>query len=197
MTHRTVALEPCSAPRVTGERRSALMALLCALCRWDAATFIHSDQVARGVMRLAPADQTDAWYWAGLLHDIGKLAVRPAILRKRGALTAAERAVMQEHPRVGAALLKALGAPPAIAHGALFHHERWDGAGYPRQLGARQIPAVARALTVVDAYMVLTSTRPYRAAFAPAHAQREIERNAGTQFDPAIVARFFEGMPEP
>jgi HD-GYP domain-containing protein (c-di-GMP phosphodiesterase class II) len=79
-------------------------------------------------------------------------------------------------------------------HGAKFHHERWDGAGYPYDIGGDQIPLVARVLTVADAYTALTSGRPYREALLPTQARLEVERNAGTQFDPQVVERFFGRM---
>jgi HD-GYP domain-containing protein (c-di-GMP phosphodiesterase class II) len=98
---------------------------------------------------------------------------------------------MQRHSLHGAAILKQMGAPLLVVQGAQYHHERWDGTGYPYDIGQQQIPLIARVLSVADVYTALTSDRPYRRALAPAQARAEIERNAGTQFDPQVVERFF------
>jgi putative nucleotidyltransferase with HDIG domain len=172
-------------------QRQALRAALLVLTAWDADLFAHSEQVARELLALAPRGHEEEWYWAGLLHDIGKITVAADILRKRGGLSRRERKAMQQHSLKGAAILKQIGAPQVVVHGAKFHHERWDGAGFPYDIGGDQIPLVARVLTVADAYTALTSGRPYRQALPPTQARLEIERNAGAQFDPEIVARFF------
>ena len=100
--------------------------------------------------------------------------------------------MMQRHPAKGAAMLKQIGAPQTVVDGAKFHHARWDGLGYPCQIREQEIPLVARFLAVADVYTALTSDRPYRRAFTPEQARAEIERTAGTQFDPSIIIRFFE-----
>ena len=176
------------------ETRTALQASRVILAFWDASVLTHGEQVARALLLLAPEGQEEEWYWAGLLHDIGKIILSPQILHKRSGLSRKERKIMQQHPLKGATILAEIGAPQTIVHGAKFHHERWDGKGYPFDIGGDQIPLVARVLAVADAYTAMTHHRPYRYAFAPEQARAEIERNAGTQFDPEIVARFLERM---
>ena len=172
-------------------QHAVLRAVILVLAAWDEYLFAHCEQVAGELLRLAPADRATEWYWAGLLHDLGKISLAPEILRKRGALSARERKAMQKHPTKGASILQLIRAPQVVVEGAKFHHERWDGTGYPRRIQGRQIPSVARALAVADVYTALTSDRPYRRAFTPDQARLEIERNAGTQFDPEIVQQFF------
>ena len=174
------------------DQHAVLHAVILVLATWDEGLFAHGEQVANELIRLAPADSVAEWYWAGLLHDLGKIALAPEILRKRGALTTRERKAMHRHPTKGAALLTMMCAPQIVIEGTKFHHERWDGTGYPSGLHRYQIPLVARVLAVADVYTALTSDRPYRHAYTSEQAQLEIERNAGSQFDPNIVARFFE-----
>jgi len=175
------------------KQRDVLRAVMLVLASWDADLVAHSEQVARELLALAPQGHEEEWYWAGLLHDIGKITVASDILRKRGGLSRRERKAMQQHSLKGAAILKQIGAPLVVVHGARYHHERWDGTGYPYDIGGDQIPFVARVLAVADAYTVLTSGRPYRGKLSSAQACAEIERNAGSQFDSDIVARFLEG----
>lgn len=124
------------------------------------------------------------------LHDIGKLAVRRSVLRKPGPLTTAEEAEMRAHPRAGAALVLPLRGASLTLPYVLFHHERWDGLGYPSGLHGRSIPLEARLIAVADAFDAMTSTRPYSAALPTDHALAEIGRCAGTQFDPTIAELF-------
>jgi len=178
--------------RLAEGQHAVLRAVLLVVAAWDESLFAHCEQVANELIHLAPADLATEWYCAGLLHDLGKIALAPEILRKRGALTARERKAMHKHPAKGAALLTMMRAPQVIIQGTKFHHEWWDGTGYPNGLAGQQIPLVARVLAVADVYTALTSDRAYRQAYTPEQARLEIERNAGTQFDPNIVARFFE-----
>jgi HD-GYP domain-containing protein (c-di-GMP phosphodiesterase class II) len=126
----------------------------------------------------------------GALHDLGKLAVPQRVLMKRSALTPTELARIREHPGAGARLLAPIArVRPALPY-VLFHHERWDGDGYPTGLGGTEIPVGARVLAVVDAFDAMTSDRPYRRALPVEAAVDEVERCAGGQFDP-VVARVF------
>jgi len=126
----------------------------------------------------------------GGVHDLGKLAVPQRVLMKRTALTPAELARIREHPCAGARLLAPIvSVRPALPY-VLFHHERWDGDGYPTGLGGAEIPLGARVLAVVDAFDAMTSDRPYRRALPAEAAVEEVDRCAGSQFDP-VVARVF------
>jgi hypothetical protein len=126
------------------------------------------------------------------LHDVGKVSVPDAVLRKEGGLSPEEWAVMREHPAMGA---KAL-APIASLLGkeaveiARHHHERWDGKGYPDGLRGEEIPLLARIVAVADAYEAMTSDRPYRRALSPEEAARRIREGAGGQFDPGVAEAF-------
>ncbi|MGN6758446.1 MAG: diguanylate cyclase [Thermomicrobiales bacterium] len=122
-----------------------------------------------------------------LLHDIGKVGVSDAILRKPSALTPEEWAEMRQHPEIGHRLTNAVpflqSASPVVRH----HHERWDGAGYPDGLRGEDIPLMARIFAVADAYDAMLSDRPYRRGLAPEEALRRLQQDAGTQFDPLVV----------
>jgi HD-GYP domain-containing protein (c-di-GMP phosphodiesterase class II) len=126
---------------------------------------------------------------AGSLHDVGKLAVPEEILRKPDALTEPERLVLERHPEIGFRMLDSLRIEP-VASWVRHHHERWDGRGYPTGLATDEIPLGARIIFVADAYHAMTSDRTYRAAVSPVEALAELERYAGTQFDPGVVAAF-------
>jgi HD-GYP domain-containing protein (c-di-GMP phosphodiesterase class II) len=126
------------------------------------------------------------------LHDIGKVAVRRDVLRKAGPLELAELAEIRTHPRAGAELVLPIrAARPALPY-VLFHHERWDGAGYPTGIRGRAIPVEARILAVADAFDAMTSQRPYRPALTPARALAEVRSCAGSQFDPELAELFLE-----
>jgi HD-GYP domain-containing protein (c-di-GMP phosphodiesterase class II) len=130
------------------------------------------------------------------LHDIGKLAVRRSVLRKPGPLTSDEVAEMRLHPRAGASLVLPLREGWLALPCVLFHHERWDGLGYPSGLSGRSIPLEARLVAVADAFDAMTSARPYSAPLSIDHALAEIDRCAGTQFDPAVVELFLTAWSE-
>jgi HD-GYP domain-containing protein (c-di-GMP phosphodiesterase class II) len=125
---------------------------------------------------------------AALMHDIGKIAVPDSILHKAGPLDAAERAFIQRHTIVGERILAASPALRRVGSIVRSSHERWDGQGYPDGLAGEAIPLEARIVAVCDAYSAITSHRPYRAAAEPGEALAEIERCAGTQFDPIVAA---------
>jgi diguanylate cyclase (GGDEF)-like protein/putative nucleotidyltransferase with HDIG domain len=157
----------------------------------DAYTGRHSERVSELAVRIARRlgiDEADIELTrlAASLHDLGKLAIPEEILRKPSALDDAERMVLQRHPRIGYRMLESLGVEP-VAACVLHHHERWDGAGYPDRLRADQIPLGARIIFVADAFDAMTSERVYRESLSIGEAITEIERCAGSQFDPTIV----------
>ncbi len=124
---------------------------------------------------------------AGLLHDIGKIAVPASILRKPSALSPEEWDIMRLHPVHGAEIAAKLPQGDEVAPMVRAHHERWDGTGYPDKLGESDIPLGGRIISVVDAFDAMTTTRPYRAALPIPEARARLERGAGSQFDPAVV----------
>jgi HD-GYP domain-containing protein (c-di-GMP phosphodiesterase class II) len=129
---------------------------------------------------------------AAPLHDIGKVKVRPQVLLKPGPLTPEERQEIQRHPQAGAQLVLPLRRFHDALPYVLFHHERWDGGGYPAGLSGRGIPAEARVLAVADTFDAMISERTYRRALTHQEAIAEVERCAGTQFDPVVAELFVE-----
>ena len=128
----------------------------------------------------------------GPVHDIGKVLISEAILRKRGPLLPEELAEIQTHPSAGARLIGPIWPAQEALPYVLYHHERWDGEGYPTGRRGTEIPEQARLLAVADAFDAMTSMRPYRRALPVASALQEIERCAGTQFDPAFALAFLD-----
>jgi putative two-component system response regulator len=129
---------------------------------------------------------------AALLHDVGKIGVPDHILTKPGPLTAEEIARMRTHTLIGARLL-ARGRSPLIATAAEiaeFHHEHWDGSGYPHGLTGEEIPLSARIVAIADQYDALSSDRPYRRALPPEEVLRTIESESGRALDPRLVREF-------
>jgi diguanylate cyclase (GGDEF)-like protein len=164
----------------------------------DVYTGSHSERVGELSARIArrlgiDEPQVELTRLAGSLHDLGKLAIPEEILRKPSALNESERLVLQRHPQIGYRMLESLGVEP-IAEWVLHHHERWDGTGYPDRLRGEQIPLGARIIFVADAFDAMTSERVYRKPLNERDAVAELERCAGSQFDPAIVEAFSEEL---
>jgi HD-GYP domain-containing protein (c-di-GMP phosphodiesterase class II) len=131
------------------------------------------------------------------LHDIGMIGVSNEILSKPGRLSRDELAEVREHPLLGERIVAPIGFLSGVARQVIgAHHERWDGSGYPRRLEGERIPLAARIFTLADVYDAMTSDQPWRRALAPDIAVEEIERSAGTLFDPELVA-VFRGLVEP
>ncbi len=173
--------------------KATVLALANAVEARDAYTGRHAQRVAAYGLRVAHAAGVgvDPQIEFGfLLHDIGKVAVPDAILFKPGPLDEAERALVRKHPEVGSEILRHIDFLDDAKSVVRHHHERWDGAGYPDGLAAEQIPTAARVFALADTLDAITSDRPYRAAASFADARREIAAEAGTQFDPAIVAAY-------
>ncbi len=126
----------------------------------------------------------------GLLHDIGKIAIDENILNKSGKLTEAEWEEIKRHPEIGYRILNTVNDMSDIANFVLYHHERWDGMGYPKGLKGEDIPFVSRIITIADAYDAMTSDRSYRGALPEQVAIEELQKNAGIQFDSELVRVF-------
>ncbi len=179
-------------------REAALRALGRVLEGRDGDTFGHTDRVTTLALKLGEAlgqspEDLQHLRWGAYLHDIGKVAVGDDVLRKPGALTAGERRLMQRHVVVGDDMLRdEMFVPRAVREVVRHHHERWDGSGYPDQLARQAIPLLARIFSVVDVYDALLSERPYKRAWPQSEALAELQRCAGSQFDPQIVEVFVE-----
>ncbi len=167
----------------------------------DRETEGHAQRVVRLTLALArrlgvPEERLVHIRRGALLHDIGKLGVPDRILHKPGPLTEEERLIMQRHPVLGYEMLKDIEyLQPALII-PLFHHERWDGSGYPRGLKGEQIPLEARIFAVVDVYDALRSDRPYRPAWTREQALAFIREQSGKLFDPQVVAAFLSLIEE-
>jgi HD-GYP domain-containing protein (c-di-GMP phosphodiesterase class II) len=136
-------------------------------------------------------DDLDRLALAGILHDVGKIHLDPGILGKPGPLDENERELMQRHPELGFAMTRNR-LDPKVAEAILYHHERFDGHGYPFGLVGMEIPILSRIVLVADAFDAMTSTRAYQPALPVSFAVNEIRKHTGTQFDPAVVEIFLE-----
>jgi putative two-component system response regulator len=172
-----------------------LVALVTALDFRDNETQGHSSRVVEYAILVAEAmgvvepDLSEIRRGA-LLHDVGKIGVPDAILRKPGKLDAAEWVEMKRHPEMGFRMLQHVDFLQSALPIVLSHQERWDGSGYPRGLREERIPLGARIFAVVDTFDAMTSDRPYRKALSIDAALEEVERFAGSQFDPAVARAF-------
>lgn len=131
-------------------------------------------------------------YISGLLHDIGKIAIPETVLNKPGRLTSKERKIIQQHPTKGAEIVKPLALPQECVDGILYHHERFDGKGYPEGLKGNDIPVSAYVISVADAYDAMTSDRPYRRGMPKKDAIEEIKKNLSKQFNPLPAQAMIE-----
>ena len=127
---------------------------------------------------------------AALMHDIGKIGIEDRILKKQNPLDGDERSIMQKHPELGYDIMSRVEGLRDVVAGMRYHHERWDGGGYPSGLAGVEIPLVARIIAVADAFDAMVSNRPYRKGHPASKAYEEITGNAGTQFDPVVVDAF-------
>ncbi len=157
----------------------------------------HSEAVAKYSREIArrygvKASRLDGIYYAGLLHDIGKIGIPDSILNKPDKLTDDEYASVKLHTTVGADILSELTAVKNIAIGAREHHERYDGSGYPHGLKGGEISLEGRIIGVADAYDAMASERVYHKVFSKEEIRAEFEKGAGVQFDPKIVKILIE-----
>jgi putative nucleotidyltransferase with HDIG domain len=165
------------------------------------AVFGHSERVGAISRALAaalglPDEQVERIAYAGLLHDIGKVGVPDHVLRKPGVLDDEERRVMMSHAELGAGIVGHAGPLAQLAPFIRHHHEWWDGGGYPDGLAGEAIPLGACIVAVADAFDTMTTGRPYRPALSLEEALGELERRAGTQFHPRVVAAVRTALPE-
>lgn len=166
--------------------------IVSALDARDTYTASHSNRVAEMVLVLAAAlgldpDETALIHIAAHLHDIGKIAVPDAVLRKTGPLTADEWQEMRRHPVTGYNILRKVADFQDIAVLVLHHHERWDGRGYPDGLSGTDIPLGSRIIDVADSIDAMMSSRSYRTAMTGAACRCEIEKNSGIMYDPRVA----------
>jgi diguanylate cyclase (GGDEF)-like protein len=159
----------------------------------------HAVEVTRRAVRFAERlaltkAQKECLRIAGLLHNLGTAGVPDRLLSKPGPLTEEERKIIQAHPGLATLLAKEAPRFKGVAQAILYHHERWDGHGYPRGLKGEEIPRLARILGIVEAYQAMVSARPYRRRLTPDEAIEELRAGAGTQFDPFLVERFIETL---
>ncbi len=176
-----------------------LDALVTAIDNKDHYTRRHSEDVTHWASLMArqlefSPETLRAVRVAGLLHDVGKIAVPDSILRKPGRLGDDEFQIMQQHPVFGALIVKDVPNLPEVLGGIRHHHERWDGKGYPDKLKAENIPLLGRLLAVPDCFSAMTTDRPYRKALTWVEAMDEIEKGKGTQFDAVMADAFLEVM---
>lgn len=175
---------------------SVVRALTSAIDAKDQYTCGHSDRVARISVRLAKelgcdAEMLHTLYMAGLLHDIGKIGIDDAVLRKPGKLTEAEFEHIKQHPELGYRILADIKQLADVLPAVLHHHEQWDGRGYPFRLSGEQIPLIARIVAVADAYDAMTSDRPYRKGMPVERVEELFRQGAGKQWDAEVIRAYF------
>jgi putative nucleotidyltransferase with HDIG domain len=180
---------------VHGLMMGLLHSLTSAVDAKDAYTCGHSERVALLSRHLAAEiglsdHQVERVYMAGLLHDVGKIGVPETVLQKPGKLTPEEFEQMKKHPEIGARILQDIKQIKDIIPGVLYHHERFDGKGYPSGLAGESIPQMGRILCLADCFDAMTSNRTYRKALPLEVALIEIRRCSGTQFDPKLAEAF-------
>ncbi len=181
-----------SSMRIQRLSEQVMLSLASAIDAKDTYTRGHSVRVAEYSRELArrmgkTEREIGDIYYVGLLHDIGKIGISNKIINKPGRLTEEEYAVIQSHPAIGAEILGNISELPGISIGAHWHHEHYDGTGYPDGLAGDQIPETARIIGVADAYDAMSSRRSYRDVLSQQIIRSEIEKGKGTQFDPEIA----------
>jgi len=176
---------------------ATVRSLIAALDARDRDTCGHSERVAELAIEIAaemgvPRESDEARYieWGSLLHDVGKIAVPDAILRKPSSLSEEEWAIMRAHPLAGYEILRSVDFLAPAAEIVLSHHERFDGTGYPAGLVGDDIPLGSRIFAIADAFDAMTADRVYRQGVSAEETLAELVRNSGTQFDPAAVRAF-------
>jgi putative nucleotidyltransferase with HDIG domain len=174
---------------------STVYALASAVDAKDHYTYGHSQKVRTYAVAIAEAiglkaDEVSRISTAAVLHDIGKIGVPDMILNKPVSLDEEEWKSINSHPRIGANIASNVPSLTTCINGILYHHERWDGTGYPEGLKGESIPKDARILAIADAFSAMTSSRPYRSALSDKEAIKRIEKGKGSQFDPELAKTF-------
>ncbi|MCQ1529951.1 HD-GYP domain-containing protein [Lutispora saccharofermentans] len=167
------------------------------LLKFDSNTYKHSMNVAQYSKKftelLGDEVNINTIYYSGLFHDIGKIKVDSSILNKKSELKPEEFSSMMKHSQFGYNILKQTHMPKEMKFAAFFHHERWDGKGYPWHLEAGQIPKVARLISICDVFDALTSDRPYRKAYSIEKALNIMQNSKG-QFDQELFKAFIDNL---
>jgi diguanylate cyclase (GGDEF)-like protein len=185
--------------KITAGSFDVLQGLVIAIDTKDRYTKRHSEDVARYAVFLARQlglddEMLDMIHLSGLLHDIGKIGIPDALLRKPGKLTANEFRVFQQHVALGGAIVRDVPNVELVRSGIKHHHERWDGKGYLEGLEGEGIPVIGRVLAVADAFSAMTTTRPYRKALTMEEALKRLGDAAGTQLQEELVTCFITGI---
>jgi len=183
--------------KLYGQEREIVRALANAVEARDLGTSCHVQRVSEYAVAvgsrlgLSPVELNQLEQ-AAMLHDVGKIGIPDKVLLNPGALNDKEWEMMRSHPELGLGIVNPVRLPKSVKHGILCHQEAYDGSGYPKGLKGEQIPIFARIIAVVDAYDAMVADRPYRRALPRQEAIDELDRCAGTKFDPEVVIAFFE-----
>ncbi|MDD5497570.1 MAG: HD-GYP domain-containing protein, partial [Atribacterota bacterium] len=167
----------------------------------DPYTHGHSERVSQMAIQLAKRlgfmeSEIEYLEYAAILHDIGKIGIEDRILGKKDKLTDAEYEKVKEHPVIGANIMESIEFLKRCSQTVLHHHERFDGRGYPYGIKGEEIPKPARLLAIIDAYDAMNSDRPYRKKLSVEDILKELEQEAGKQFDPIMVEAFISLLKE-
>ena len=173
----------------------AIAAIVHAVEARDIDTKGHSIRVAgytRAIARQMGYSENivEQFYQTALLHDVGKIGIPDSILKKKGRLMPEEYESIKEHTTIGANILSAISTISYLEDGARYHHERFDGSGYPRGLAGDEIPIIGRIIAVADVYDAFVSRRTYKDTMSNSSARKEMIAGSGTQFDPGILSVF-------
>ena len=193
--------EQISGKKVQEMNLQVVSALATAIDAKDRYTNGHSTRVAEYARMLAARSgasdaEQNGIYMMGLLHDVGKIGIPDSVINKPGPLSAEEYELIKKHPAIGSEILEVIKDRPRLATAARWHHERYGGGGYPDGIAGEAIPIEARIIAVADAYDAMTSRRSYRDIMPQDKVRSEIEKGAGTQFDPRLAGLMLEMIDE-